>query len=162
MKNKATNEDLHSLVSVISRGLGVTDSDDNPKFLEAIAMQLGMTPYGGGSTLKEEIQQINENLSDIAGQLGRLADIFSDRSQSGGGTRTFDSDDLDPEILNGRQAAELLGRTCTDVLRYWRYGALKRYKGTKLYNKKDVEAFIEKYRVNTKNGYYYSIEKPRG
>lgn len=159
MKNKATNEDLHSLVSVISRGLGVTDSDDTPKFLEAIAMQLGMTPYSGGSTLKEEIQQINENLSDIAGQLGRLADILS---QSGGGTRTFDSDDLDPEILNGRQAAELLGRTCTDVLRYWRYGALKRYKGTKLYNKKDVEAFIEKYRVNTKNGYYYSIEKPRG
>ncbi len=159
MKNKTTNEDMHSLVSVISRGLGVTDSDDTPKFLEAIAMQLGMTPYSGGSTLKEEMQQINENLSDIAGQLGRLADILS---QSGGGTRTFDSDDLDPEILNGRQAAELLGRTCTDVLRYWRYGALKRYKGTKLYNKKDVEAFIEKYRVNTKNGYYYSIEKPRG
>lgn len=159
MKNKATNEDLHSLVSVISRGLGVTDSDDTPKFLEAIAMQLGMGPYGQESTLKEEMQQINENLSDIAGQLGRLADILS---QSGGGTRTFDSDDLDPEILNGRQAAELLGRTCTDVLRYWRYGALKRYKGTKLYNKKDVEAFIEKYRVNTKNGYYYSIEKPRG
>ena len=146
-------------MSVISRGLGVTDSDDTPKFLEAIAMQLGMTPYDGGSTLKEEMQQINENLSDIAGQLGRLADVLS---QSGGGTRTFDSDDLDPEILNGRQAAELLGRTCTDVLRYWRYGALKRYKGTKLYNKKDVEAFIEKYRVNTKNGYYYSIEKPRG
>ena len=146
-------------MSVISRGLGVTDSDDTPRFLEAIAMQLGMTPYGHGSTLTEEMQQINENLSDIAGKLDRLADIFS---QSGGGTRTFDSDDLDPEILNGRQAAELLGRTCTDVLRYWRYGALKRYKGTKLYNKKDVESFIEKYRVNTKNGYYYSIEKPRG
>lgn len=162
MKNKTTNEDLHSLVSVISRGLGVTDSDDTPKFLEAIAMQLGMTPYGHGSTLKEEMQQINENLSDIAGKLDRLADIFTECSQSGGGTRAFDSDDLDPEILNGRQAAELLGRTCTDVLRYWRYGALKRYKGTKLYNKKDVEAFIEKYRVNTKNGYYYSIEKPRG
>lgn len=162
MKNKATNEDQHSLVSVISRGLGVTDSDDTPKFLEAIAMQLGMTPYGHESTLKEEMQQINENLSDIAGKLDRLADIFTGCSQSGGGTRTFDSDDLDPEILNGRQAAELLGRTCTDVLRYWRYGALKRYKGTKLYNKKDVEAFIEKYRVNTKNGYYYSIEKPRG
>lgn len=48
MKNKATSEDLHSLVSVISRGLGVTDSDDTPKFLEAIAMQLGMTPYGAG------------------------------------------------------------------------------------------------------------------
>lgn len=162
MKNKTTNEDLRSLVSVISRGLGVTDSDDTPRFLEAIAMQLGMTPFCGGSTLKEEMQQINENLSDIAGQLDRLADILTERSQSGGGTRTFDSDDLDPEILNGRQAAELLGRTNTDVLRYWRYGALKRYKGTKLYNKKDVESFIEKYRVNTKNGYYYSIEKPRG
>ena len=71
MKNKTTNEDLRSLVSVISRGLGVTDSDDTPRFLEVIAMQLGMTPFGGGSTLKEEMQQINENLSDIAGKLDR-------------------------------------------------------------------------------------------
>lgn len=146
-------------MSVISRGLGVTDSDDTPRFLEAIAMQLGMTPFGGGSTLKEEMQQINENLSDIAGQLGRLADIFS---QSGGNMHTPDDEGPENEILNGAQVARLLGAKSASIYYYWKSGALKRYKGTKWYHMDDVRDFIENHRVNTGNGYYYSTGKPRG
>ena len=159
MKNKATSEDLHSLVSVISRGLGVTDSDDTPRFLEAIAMQLGMTPFGGGSTLKEEMQQINENLSDIAGKLDRLADIFS---QSSGDMHAPDSKSQEDEILNSRQVAILLGRSVNDVYHYWKSGALKRYEETRWYHIDDVRDFIKKHRVNTVNGYYYSMGNPRG
>ena len=158
MKNKATSEDLHSLVSVISRGLGVTDSDATPKFLEAIAMQLGMGPYGQESTLKEEMQQINENLSDIAGQLGRLADILS---QSSGDMHTPDDEAPGNEILNGAQVARLLGKNSASVNYYWKSGALKRYKGTRWYHIDDVRDFIEKHRVSTGNGYYYSMGKPR-
>ena len=158
MKNKATNEDQHSLVSVISRGLGVTDSDDTPKFLEAIAMQLGMGPYGQESTLKEEMQQINENLSEIAGQLGRLADIFS---QSSGDMRTPDDKCQEDEILNRTQVARLLGRSVGDVYHYWKSAALKRYKGTRWYHIDDVRDFIKKHRVDTVNGYYYSLGKQR-
>lgn len=158
MKDKTTSEDLHSLVSVISRGLGVTDSDATPKFLEAIAIQLGMTPYGHGSTLKEEMQQINENLSAIAGRLGELADIFS---QSSGDMHTPDDEGPETEILNRTQVARLLGRSVNDVYNYWKSGALKRYKGTRWYHIDDVRDFIEKHRVSTVNGYYYSMGKPR-
>lgn len=153
MKDKTTSEDLHSLMSVISRGLGVTDSDATPKFLEAIAMQLGMTPYGHGSTLKEEMQQINENLSAIAGKLGELADIFS---QSSMGMHTPDDEGPEIEMLNGAQVARLLGKNPATVHYYWRTGALKRHKGTKWYHMDDVHDFIAKHRfyckVHSKHG----------
>lgn len=158
MKNKTTNEDLHSLVSVISRGLGVTDSNDTPKFLEAIAMQLGMGPYGPGPTMTEEMQQINENLSDIAGQLGRLADIFS---QSSGNVCQHEAEAPEPDVLNAMQVATMLGRTPTNVHNYWKSGALKRKDGTRLYRREDVQDFIEKHRVTTDKGYYYSMGNPR-
>lgn len=158
MKNKSTSEEMHSLVSVIARGLGVTGSDDTPKFLEAIAMQLGMTPYGHGATLKDEVQQINENLSDIAGQLGRLADILS---QSSGDMHTPDGKGQEDEILNRTQVARLLGRSVSDVYHYWKSGALKRHEGTRWYHIDDVRDFIKNHRVNTVNGYYYSLGKPR-
>ena len=158
MKNKTTSEDLRSLVSVISRGLGVTDSDDTPRFLEAIAMQLGMTPFGGGSTLKEEMQQINENLSDIAGNLGKLADIFS---KSDGNVCQHEAAAPEPDVLNSMQVATMLGRTPANVHNYWKSGALKRKDGTRLYRREDVQDFIEKHRVTTDKGYYYSMGNPR-
>ena len=159
MENKTTNEDLHSLMSVISRGLGVTDSDDTQKFLEAIAMQLGMGPYGHVSTLKEEMQQINENLSDIAGKLGKLADIFS---KSDGNACQHEAAAPEPDVLNSMQVATMLGRTPANVHNYWKSGALKRKDGTRAYRREDVQDFIEKHRVTTDKGYYYSMGNPRG
>lgn len=84
MTDKINRDDFISLFHVLAQGLGVTSSDESPRFLEAIAMQLGAKGDWSSSTLIDELAAVNGNLSSIATSLDELVGLVRGKSEASG------------------------------------------------------------------------------
>lgn len=67
-------EGLNELRKAVREGLGI--GQGNHTNLEAIAVCLGMGPYGAERTAIKAIDDVSENLDRVASALERIADHF--------------------------------------------------------------------------------------